>query len=272
MSNPETTGIPLTSPDNSLLHPPVHNETASNAALQPDPSTLPITPSVLPYEANVPSDPNLWDGHFGPISLFSMNEFLQSDACNISCSLLCMAEFIRQRNISNCNSNKIPQIDSFGEATFKFILASHEAGWDRLNTLDKTPLRNKIKLQFVDTAPSNHCYQDTGKNLVAKIPPPLPTCLPCKQLEEVEKHMEQRQKNKKNLTNKSYAQAISLVVDILKLRDAFPALPNKKIIELHNAVLSKPAQKGKKKYNTSLKVHPGNRLLFLSLPNTLLQS
>jgi len=143
MSNPETTGIPLTSPDNSLLHPPVHNETASNAALQPDPSTLPITPSVLPYEANVPSDPNLWDGHFGPISLFSMNEFLQSDACNISCSLLCMAEFIRQRNISNCNSNKIPQIDSFGEATFKFILASHEAGWDRLNTLDKTPLETK---------------------------------------------------------------------------------------------------------------------------------
>jgi len=39
-----------------------------------------------------------------------------------------MTELIRQRNISNHDGNKIPQIDSFGEATFEFILALHKAG------------------------------------------------------------------------------------------------------------------------------------------------
>lgn len=40
MSNPKITGPPLISPDNIPLHPPVHNKTASNTALQPDSSML----------------------------------------------------------------------------------------------------------------------------------------------------------------------------------------------------------------------------------------
>jgi len=54
---------------------------------------LPFHYTIL-YEANVPADPNLWDSHFGPISLFGTNKFLQSDTCNILCSLLHMAEFV----------------------------------------------------------------------------------------------------------------------------------------------------------------------------------
>ena len=224
-----------------LLH--VHNEAAPIASSQPDPSTLPAPPSALPYEANVPADPDLWDGHFGPVSLFGTNEFLQSDAHNISCSLICMAEFIRQRNISNCDGNQIPQINSFGDAVFDFILAIHEAEWDKLNISDRTTLRHKVQSQFMDSAPSN---PNIGKkNPVEKTPPPIPLHLPCEQLEEVRKHMEQRKKNK-NTANKSYVQASSLVADILKLRDAFPALPNRKIIEIHNASLNKPSPKGKK--------------------------
>jgi len=65
--------------------------------------------------------------------------------------------------------------------------------------------------------------------------------------------MEQRQKNKRNLTNKSYAQATFSVANILKLRDAFPALPNKKIIEIHNLALTKPTQKDKKKLQYTTK-------------------
>jgi len=34
--------------------------------------------------------------------------------------------------------------------------------------------------------------------------------------------------------------------DILKLRDIFPALPNKRIIKIHNEMLNKPIQKDKK--------------------------
>jgi len=109
-----------------LLHK--NNEAAPTASCQTDPSTLPILPLTIPYEANALANPNLWDGHFSPVSLSGTNEFLQSNARNISCSLICMVEFIKQRNITNRDGNKIPQIDSFSEAAFTFILAIHEAG------------------------------------------------------------------------------------------------------------------------------------------------
>jgi len=44
-------------------------------------------PTVIPYSANVPADPNLWDGNFTATSLFSTNEFLQSDVRNMACFL-----------------------------------------------------------------------------------------------------------------------------------------------------------------------------------------
>ena len=41
-------------------------------------------------------------------------------------------------------------------------------------------------------------------------------------------------------------QALSPASDILKLRDVFPALPNKKIIEIHKTTLNKKPPKDKK--------------------------
>ena len=72
------------------------------------------------------------DGYFSTVSLFGTNEFLQSNIQNISCSLICMAESIKQRNITNCDGNKISQIDSFGKVALTFIQAIHEARWDKL--------------------------------------------------------------------------------------------------------------------------------------------
>jgi len=56
--------------------------------------------------------------------------------------------------------------------------------------------------------------------------------------------MKQIKRNKNSI--KSYAQASSLAVNILKPRDAFPALPNKKIIEIHKAILNKEPPKDRK--------------------------
>ena len=42
----------------------------------------------------------------------------------------------------------------------------------------------------------------------------------------------------------SYAQATNSGVNILKIKEAFPALPNKKILEIHNTAFSKPINKG----------------------------
>lgn len=112
--------------------------------------------------------------------------------------------------------------------------------------MDKTSIRNKIKTQFVNTVPSKLNHQDTRKNLVAKIPLPIPARLLYKQLEEVKKQIEQRQSQGKNIYTKSYAQTTTSAADILKLRDAFPALPNKKIIKICSTTLNKPMQKDKR--------------------------
>jgi len=238
-SNQEMEGLYSSSPSLNTLQTPPQNKETSNLV------TAPITPTAIPYEANSPADPNLWDGHFGSVSLFGTNKFLQNNAHNISCSLVRIAQFIRQRNISDRDGNTITQLNSFGEATFDFISAIHKAGWNNLNTSDNTPFRHKIKSQF-----GNHPTlrdQNSGKrNPVERISPPIPKRLPRKQVEEVRKRLEQKKSKGKN-SIKSYAQVSSLANDILKLRDAFPALPNKKIIEIHNASLNVTQPKGKKK-------------------------
>jgi len=116
-----------------------------------------------------------------------------------------MAQFIRQRNISDHDSNKIPQIDSFGEATLEFITAIYKSGWDKLNTTDKTPIRNRIQKQFSSTITVKSKHQNITKNSIAKLPPPISTCLPHKQVEEIRKWINQRQNKEKYTSIKSYA-------------------------------------------------------------------
>jgi len=68
---------------------------ADNFNMSPEPSL----PMVIPYSANVPADPNLWDSNFTATSLFGTNEFLQSDVHNMACSLQRMACFLKQQSL-----------------------------------------------------------------------------------------------------------------------------------------------------------------------------
>jgi len=47
-----------------------------------------------------------------------------------------------------------------------------------------------------------------------------------------------------------YAQATNTIANILKIKDAFPALPNKKILEIHDAMFPKPDNKGRRIQHT----------------------
>jgi len=60
----------------------------------------------------------------------------------------------------------------------------------------------------------------------------------------------------------SYAQATSSTSNILKIKEAFSALPNKKILEIHNAAFPKQNNKGRK-VQPLPRDHPGNRPLSL---------
>ena len=166
-TNQEMKGLYSSAPSLNTLQTPPQNEEASNSI------TAPVTPTAIPYEANSPADPNLWDGHFGPVSLFGTNEVLQNDMHNISCSLIRIAQFIRQRNISNWDGNMIPQLNSFGDAAFDFILAIHETGWNKLNTLDNRHIENKIKEQFRHQPSAN---REKINNLMKRTPPQIPQC------------------------------------------------------------------------------------------------
>jgi len=56
----------------------------------------------------------LWDGNFYSISIFGMNEYLEDDAKNITCSLLRIVVFIRQHKLEDKTAKNIPQILEFG--------------------------------------------------------------------------------------------------------------------------------------------------------------
>lgn len=224
-------------------------------------------PTANPYSANAPADPSLWDGDFSATSIFGTNEFLQNDVRNIACSLSHMATFLRQRN----NGNNIPQLELFGEAAWSFVSAVFESGWDKLNTADMISFRKKITSQFINNSPPPPA--SSNRNTIRKVPPPSPPRLSKAQLERSKHHNTgTSHKGKTNPTpTKSFAQVASAAANILQIKEAFPTLPNKKIMEIHNAAFDKPAQRTKK--SKSLPKAPlENRPLFLSLTNTLKQS
>jgi len=102
-------------------------------------SQEPSPPTVIPYSANVPADPNLWDGNFTATSLFGTNKFLQSDVHNMAC-------FLKQRSLEGRDGNNIPQLALFGESAWEFISAIFESGWDQLHSSTSTTIRTSLPM------------------------------------------------------------------------------------------------------------------------------
>ena len=57
-----------------------------------------------------------------------MNEFLDSDAKNITCSLLRIVLFMRQRKLEDKTVKDIMQITEFGSMVWEFLSIVYEAG------------------------------------------------------------------------------------------------------------------------------------------------
>jgi len=56
-----------------------------------------------------------------------MNEYLEGNAKNITCSLLRMVAFIRQCKLEDKTAEDIPQISEFGYMAWDFLLAIYES-------------------------------------------------------------------------------------------------------------------------------------------------
>ena len=161
-------------------------------------------PMVIPYSANVPADPNLWDGNFTATSLFSTNEFLQSDVRNMACSLQRMACFLKQRSLEGRDGNNIPQLALFGESAWEFISTIFESGWDQLHSSKNTTICDNISthvgnMQNHDRTVENNAYPKTAT--VRKIPPPIPSRPSKEQIENSKKRQEVRSTKGKSSTH-----------------------------------------------------------------------
>ena len=171
-----------------------------------------IKPSVIPYAVNQPADLQLWASSFCPISLFGMNEFLDGDAKNITCSLFRMVTFIRQRRLEDKTVEDILQITKFGSVAWEFLSAIYEAGWDKLTTnYNNKYFRQCVSAQFNKTPLSYALSKKLSKGKqvdISRIPPPIPPRL-SKSILEKSKFFRNIQVSKpKPLSNdKLYAQA-----------------------------------------------------------------
>ena len=181
-----TSPLPSNIPSYDFSLPPsqpprVSNEEVLNPASNGDTntSTEPSPPTVIPYSANVPADPSLWDGNFTATSLFGTNEFLHSDVRNMACSLQRMACFLKQRSLNGCNGNNIAQLELFGESAWDFISAIFESGWDQLYSSGVTSIRDNVKTHFgnIKNHGNNTLDNSTSKEAInQKILPPIPPC------------------------------------------------------------------------------------------------
>jgi len=85
--------------------------------------------------------------------------------------------------------------------------------------------------------------------------------------------MEKSKIHGKTTSTPSYAQVVNLSVNILRIKEAFPTFPNKKIIEIHNAAFSKPGHKGKKIESTTKGPSQKQVIVpvFTNLANTIIE-
>ena len=137
----EETDIPtnLVSPE-VPIHIPHVNKTNNICAFQS------VEPSIFSYTANQFVNLQLWDGSFCPVSLFGMNEYLEGNTRNITCSLLRIVAFIKQQKLEDKIAENIAK---FGFVAWKFLSAIYEASLDKLavNKNNKS-FRQCVSAQF----------------------------------------------------------------------------------------------------------------------------
>jgi len=167
----------------------------------------------LPYNPNVPIEPELWDGSFHLISLHRSMEHLASDAKNIKDSLLFMAKYIGNKQVNPTKSNELEDFKGIEEAIWSFISSVYQSKWDSLiaDKNDKS-LKQKIsdKLTPKIIPPTNHNNKSVDKPTSASINKMLPP-IPAKSQKEVNQISKYFKNNKtvddSNNTSKSYVQA-----------------------------------------------------------------
>jgi len=103
---------------------------------------------------------------------------------------------------------------------------------------------------------------------ITKVPPSIPP-RPSKEILEKSKAYQKKISNK-GKSPMFYAQIVSNVTNALKIKEAFPALPNKKVLEMHNAAFGQHINRAKKVQFTTK--GPSRKQAIIPVHNELAES
>ena len=164
-----------------------------------------------------------------------------------------IAKYISNKKVNSKNTNDLKNFDGIDDSVWNFISAVYQASWDSFLTDNKSKsLRKKIALKFTPRIALTN-VQKNSKDLPKSVPisfdkVPPPPSLSAKSMKEVnaiskyfqnKKPLIENKKKEGSNPTKSYAQAFKLhatTSDVLKIKEAFPALNAKKINQVNNIV------------------------------------
>jgi len=106
-----------------------------------------------------------------------------------------------------------------------------------LTTSDDISIRDNIASKFSKVKALSSKGRALNDSLVKKVPSSIPPCL---------LKLEKAKNCIKNAVGRRKDQATLSTSNILKIKEAFPTLPNRKILEIHKATFPKQNNKGKK--------------------------
>ena len=164
-----------------------------------------------------------------------------------------MARYISNKKINSNKTNNLLDFNGIGDSIWNFISTVYQANWDSFLTDNKTKsLREKIASKFspriVPTATKSNKEQAKSIPVTIDKVPPLPPLLvkSKKKVNVISKYFQSKKpsaENKNQVGNnnpaRSYTQATKTsanMSEVLKIKEAFPALNAKKIDQINSIV------------------------------------
>jgi len=134
----------------------------------------------ISYDPNIPTEPELWDSSFYPISLYRSIKHITLDSKNIKNLLNFMAKYITNKQVDSLKANNLEDFHSIGKVVWNFIFSIYKANWDALYANNNSiSLRRKIVAKFIlkiqpTTAKNIKVINKLSLVSIEKIPPPIP--------------------------------------------------------------------------------------------------
>jgi len=215
-------------------------------------------------------DIKAWEGHMQLISIFGRMSTQDIDINNIKVSLSHISDFIADQQIKNNRKIDISCLEGFSKVAFEFVKSIYKGEWDNLLAEDSSKLFcDKIRKEFTVEVPTTLANRKTDcfpspkpvefTNILTPTSPPRATNEGGSKSKLANKSAKEKPTNLFSKLAHTYTQASS--ADILKLKENFPKLSEKKIKEIYKMVNN--SNMAKPKINMTTKGPLQSRSLFL---------